>query len=182
MYLKLTNHGRCCMLNKDFPTIRHVELEDNSRTANYDVISVTDCLNIRALHLEIVINLIICFLGLLWCRKEKPLVKGVVVDLQGIDQGLAAKIGHTVRSEKGYESLPIVALTCPTQDNNEKLLQEAGYSSTMLKPLRHTTVATILLQAFGVQIKKTIRKPNANPQLLTGKRLLVVCFKYCHLF
>ena len=121
-------------------------------------------------------------LGLLWCRKEKPLVKAVVVDLQGLDKGSAAKIGHMVRSEKGYESLPIVALTCPTQDKDEKVLQEVGYSSMMLKPLRHTTVATILLQAFGVQIKKTIRKPNANPQLLTGKRLLVVRYKYCHLF
>lgn len=110
------------------------------------------------------------------------MVKAVVVDLQGIDKGSAAKIGHMVRSEKGYESLPIVALTCPTQDKDEKVLQEVGYSSMMLKPLRHTTVATILLQAFGVQIKKTIRKPNANPQLLTGKRLLVVRYKCCHLF
>ena len=108
----------------------------------------------------------------LWgCRKETPLVQAIIVDLQGVDQETTKKIGQFVRIETGYEAVPIIALTfLPTHEE----LKEAGYSSSMLKPLRHSTVATILLQAFGVRTNMPTKKANSNPKLLAGKRLLVV--------
>ncbi|KAG0604865.1 hypothetical protein M758_9G014700 [Ceratodon purpureus] len=105
-------------------------------------------------------------------RKETHLVQAIIVDLQGVDQDLTRKIGQFVRMETGYEAIPIIALTCVPPHEEE--LKEAGYSSTILKPLRHATVATILLQAFGVRKKMPTKKVNANPSLLAGKRLLVV--------
>ena len=81
-----------------------------------------------------------------------------------------------MRMETGYEAIPIIALTCLPAHEEE--LKEAGYSSSVLKPLRHATVATILLQAFGVRKKMPTKKVNSNPKLLAGKRLLVVRLRY----
>lgn len=108
------------------------------------------------------------------CRKERPLVQAVIVDLQGVDEVSAIQIGELVRKETGYEAIPVIALTSIA--SHEEKLKEAGFSSTMLKPLRHATVATILLQAFGVGAQVPTKKVTPNPKLLAGKRLLVVRF------
>lgn len=105
-------------------------------------------------------------------RKENSSsAQAIIVVLQGVDRELTMEIGQRVRTEPGYETLPIIALTCtPLPDE----LKTAGYSSTIFKPLRHATVATILLQALGVRFQMSTKKVAPNPKLLTGKRLLVV--------
>lgn len=108
------------------------------------------------------------------CRKEKPLIQAIIVDLQGVDEESTMQIGQLVRKETGYEALPILALTfLPAHDEK---LKEAGFSSSISKPLRHATVASILLQAFGVGAQMPTKKVHSNPKLLVGKRLLVVRF------
>lgn len=107
-----------------------------------------------------------------YCRDEKPAIQAVIVDEQGVDEATAMQIGQHVRKEAGYEAIPIVALTL--HSSLDEKLREAGFSSCLVKPLRHATVATNLLQAFGVGAQPPAKKVHPDPKLLVGKRILVV--------
>jgi DNA-binding NtrC family response regulator len=104
---------------------------------------------------------------------EAPAVRAVIIDLQGLDQASALQVVQAVRKEKA--SLQVVALTClPRAEVGDKLFREAGFSYAISKPLRHSTIATVLLQALGVQLQTSTKRKSPDSQLLSGKRLLVV--------
>ncbi len=100
-------------------------------------------------------------------------MRAVIIDLQGLDQASALQVVQAVRKEKA--SLQVVALTClPRAEVGDKLFREAGFSYAISKPLRHSTIATVLLQALGVQLQTSTKRKSPDSQLLSGKRLLVV--------
>jgi histidine kinase 2/3/4 (cytokinin receptor) len=80
------------------------------------------------------------------------------------------------------KALPVLALSLALPSAVEKELKDSGVSFIINKPLRYSTLASVLLEAIGISPKAATKKPNKvsdNSKLLSGKRLLVVMFLTC---
>jgi CheY-like chemotaxis protein len=110
-------------------------------------------------------------------RKETKAFEAVIVDLQGIEHAVAVQLAKTMRKEADQKSMPLVALSFPLSTSTQQELQAAGFSLTLQKPVRQTTLAVGLLQAVGVQLRTASKK--VDSKMLAGKQLLVVCMYIC---
>jgi histidine kinase 2/3/4 (cytokinin receptor) len=97
---------------------------------------------------------------------------GVIIDLQAVSIEAAIQLTKNVKKE--LKKLPVLAISCPLSIEAKKELREAGFSQTVFKPLRRTTLATGLLQALGIPLQTPAKLVSANAKMLTGKRVLVV--------
>ncbi|CAM6097552.1 unnamed protein product [Calypogeia fissa] len=97
---------------------------------------------------------------------------GAIVDLQAMEFEPAIQLIKSVRKE--LPRLPVLAISCPLSIEAKKELREAGFSQTVFKPLRRTTLATGLLQALGIRLQTPTKIVTDNAKMLTGKRVLVV--------
>ncbi len=111
------------------------------------------------------------------CRKETKAFEAVIVDLQGIEHAAAVQLAKTMRKEADQKSMPLVALSFPLSTATQQELEAAGFSLTLQKPVRQTTLAVGLLQAVGVQLRTASKK--VDSKMLAGKQLLVVCMYVC---
>lgn len=94
------------------------------------------------------------------------------MDLQATEFDAAIQLIKSVRKE--LPRLPVLAISCPLTIEAKKELREAGFSQTVFKPLRRTTLATGLLQALGIRLQAPTKNVTSNAKMLTGKRVLVV--------
>ncbi|CAK9212971.1 unnamed protein product [Sphagnum troendelagicum] len=109
-------------------------------------------------------------------RQGQAAVQVVIIDLQGLENTLALELVGLIHREPSFEMLPVIALTSRASNVVENKLQMAGFSNTLYKPLRCTTIAAVLLQALGMRGQTKLKKgnTNANAKILSGKHLLVV--------
>jgi hypothetical protein len=114
-------------------------------------------------------------------RKDTPF-QAVIVDLQGIEHAAALQLAKAVCKAVDRKTMPVVALSFTLSTAAQQELREAGFSLTVQKPLRQTTLAVGLLQAAGAQLQTIPKK--VNSKMLAGKHILVVClylFFFCML-
>jgi DNA-binding response OmpR family regulator len=114
-------------------------------------------------------------------RKDTPSFQAVIVDLQGIEHAAALQLAKAVCKAVDRKTIPVVALSFTLSTAAQQELREAGFSSTVQKPLRQT-LAVGLLQAVGAQLQTIVKK--VNSKMLAGKHILVVClclFCFCML-
>ncbi|BBN00910.1 arabidopsis histidine kinase 2/3/4 (cytokinin receptor) [Marchantia polymorpha subsp. ruderalis] len=108
-------------------------------------------------------------------ESDRPQIHAVILDLQGMGMDEAVQLVKLMRKEQHLMSIPVLALSCPlTTPLEKKELYEAGFSQTVFKPIRRTTLATGLLQAVGISLRPPTKTVNTNANMLAGKRLLVV--------
>ncbi|KAH8941449.1 hypothetical protein BDL97_14G039900 [Sphagnum fallax] len=105
-------------------------------------------------------------------RKDTPSFQAVIVDLQGIEHAAALQLAKAVCKAVDRKTIPVVALSFTLSTAAQQELREAGFSSTVQKPLRQTTLAVGLLQAVGAQLQTIVKK--VNSKMLAGKHILVV--------
>ncbi len=106
-------------------------------------------------------------------RKDTPSFQAVIVDLQGIEHAAALQLAKAVCKAVDRKTMPVVALSFTLSTAAQQELREAGFSLTVQKPLRQTTLAVGLLQAVGAQLQTIAKK--VNSKMLAGKHILVVC-------
>ncbi|KAG0608428.1 hypothetical protein M758_8G105000 [Ceratodon purpureus] len=105
---------------------------------------------------------------------RSPKVQGVVVDLKGMPHESILELASSIRRVPSLKTLPVLALSMGLTPSGEKELKDAGISHIINKPLRYTTLATVLLETVGVPARAPMKKPNANANMLSGRKLLVV--------
>lgn len=101
-------------------------------------------------------------------------VQAVVVDLKGLPHASILELASSIRKIPNLKALPVLALSMCLTPAGEKELKEAGISHIISKPLRYATLAAVLLETVGVPIRAPMKKPNANANMLSGRKLLVV--------
>jgi histidine kinase 2/3/4 (cytokinin receptor) len=101
-------------------------------------------------------------------------VQAVVVDQKGLAHGSIVELASSIRQIPALKSLPVLALSMGLTPAGEKELKDAGVSHIISKPLRYTTLAAVLLEAVGVPARAPMKRPNANANMLSGRRVLVV--------
>jgi len=84
------------------------------------------------------------------------------------------ELASSIRKIPSLKTLPVLALSMGLTPAGEKELKEAGISHIIAKPLRYATLATVLLETVGVPARVPMKKPNANANMLSGRKLLVV--------
>ncbi|KAL2641300.1 hypothetical protein R1flu_008887 [Riccia fluitans] len=108
-------------------------------------------------------------------EKDRPQIDAVFVDLQGVGMSQAIQLVKSLRKEQSLMSMPVLALSCPLNTTAEKEeLQQAGFTQTVYKPLRRSTLATGLLQGLKIELRPPVKTVNKNANMLAEKRLLVV--------
>jgi hypothetical protein len=115
-------------------------------------------------------------------RKDTPSFQAVIIDLQGIEHAAALQLAKVVCKAVDRKTMPVVALSFTLSTAAQQELREAGFSLTVQKPLRQTTLAVGLLQAVGAQLQTIAKK--VNNKMLAGKHIIVVClclFCFCML-
>ena len=103
----------------------------------------------------------------------------MVVDLKGMPHGSILELASSIRKVPSLETLPVLALSMGLTPAGEQELKDAGISHIINKPLRYTTLATVLLETVGVPARARMKKPNANANMLTGRKILVVSQSPC---
>lgn len=103
----------------------------------------------------------------------------VVVDLKGLPHDSILELASSIRNIPALKSLPMLALSMGLMPAEEKELKDAGISHIISKPLRYTTLAAVLLETVGVPARAPMKRANANANMLSGRRLLVVSISIC---
>lgn len=101
-------------------------------------------------------------------------MQAVVVDLKGLPHESILELASSIRKIPSLNTVRVLALSMGLTPSAEKELKDAGISHIIAKPLRYATLATVLLESVGVPARASMKKPNANANLLTGRKLLVV--------
>lgn len=109
-------------------------------------------------------------------RTGASTIQAVLVDLKGLPSVSAMELASSIRNTPNLKALPVLALPCPgLSPSAEKDLKNSGVSFIINKPLRYSTLASVLHEAIGLTQKATPKKKAVdNVKLLTGKRCLVV--------
>lgn len=101
-------------------------------------------------------------------------MQAVVVDLKGLPHESILELASSIRKIPSLNTVRVLALSMGLTPSAEKELKDAGISHIIAKPLRYATLATVLLESVGVPARAPMKKPNANANLLSGRKLLVV--------
>jgi CheY-like chemotaxis protein len=109
-------------------------------------------------------------------RTEGPTIQAVLVDLRGIPSSSVNELVCSIRNTPNLKSLPVLALPYPGLTASvENDLRDSGISYIINKPLRYSTLVSVLHEAIGVVHKAPPKKKVIdNVKLLQGKRCLVV--------
>ena len=102
-------------------------------------------------------------------------MRAVLIDLKGLSISSTTELASSIRNTPSLKDLPVLALSFGLSASAEKDLKAAGVSFIVTKPLRYSTLPTVLHEAMGLLPKvPPKKKANDNVKLLNGKRLLVV--------
>jgi CheY-like chemotaxis protein len=98
-----------------------------------------------------------------------------LVDLKGLPSVLTMELVTAIHNIPSLKALPVLALPYPgLSPTAEKDLRDSGVSF-ISKPLRYSTLASVLQEAIGLSRKAPPKKKAIDTvKLLTGKRCLVV--------
>ncbi|KAG0600992.1 hypothetical protein M758_11G076100 [Ceratodon purpureus] len=107
-------------------------------------------------------------------RDQSTKMQSVVVDLKGLPHVSILELVSSIRKIPALKTLPVLALSMGLTPTEEKELKDAGISHIISKPLRYTTLAAVLLDAVGVPARAPMKRTNANANMLSGRKLLVV--------
>lgn len=98
------------------------------------------------------------------------------MDLEGLSLASIADLTSTVRNMPSFKALPVLGLSLALPPLIEKELRDAGVSYMVKKPLRHSSLACVLLEAMNLTptpaTKRAVKVDDSK--LLSDKRILVV--------
>lgn len=106
-------------------------------------------------------------------------IQAILIDLEGFPGAYITPLACSIRNMSTLKALPVLALSLGLSPAVESALKDSGVSYIVNKPLRYSTLASVLLEAIGISSKASTKKPNKvnyDAKILSGKRLLVVMF------
>lgn len=108
-------------------------------------------------------------------RKDgEPPFRAVLLDLEGMELSSALQLVRELRKEFSNDRLAILILTASSATTVHRQVHEAGCAQIVLKPIRSTTLCSVLLTAIGIGAKAAPKPVTNNAKMLEGKTLLVV--------
>lgn len=104
-------------------------------------------------------------------------MQAILVDLEGFPSASVKPLVSSIRNTSTLKALPVLALSLGLPTAVERELKDSGVSYIVNKPLRYSTLASVLLEAIGISPNASttkLSKVNYDAKFLSGKRLLVV--------
>lgn len=148
----------------------HVVLVDNNLVRQEVTANYLQCLDI---YVDLVEDME-STLELL--RIKGTSLQAILVDLEGLSLASIADLTSTVRNMPSFKALPVLGLSLALPPLIEKELRDAGVSYMVKKPLRHSSLACVLLEAMNLTptpaTKRAVKVDDSK--LLSDKRILVV--------